>query len=109
MLFPTEKVPAGIFQPYVSASFVICIPHPELKLAGTEERHAYSYQLGFQNFGGGINLGFRLKLFRHFAFYMEYKFTFTWLYGIYFDNGEEGEIDASLTTNHLVWGLSLNF
>ena len=109
MLFPTEKIKSGILQPYVSLSFGICIPHPELKLAGTDEKQAYSYQLGFPNFGGAINLGFRLQLLRHLEFYMEYKFTFTWLYGMYFDNGEEGEIDASFTANHLLWGLGLNF
>lgn len=109
MLFKTDKIPQGIFQPYVSASFGICIPHPELKIAGTDERQAYSYQLGFPNFGGGLNLGFRIHIFKHLAIYMEYKYTFTFLYGMYFDNGEEGEIDASFTANHLVWGLSLAF
>ncbi|MCR4421960.1 MAG: hypothetical protein GYA61_06320 [Spirochaetales bacterium] len=109
MLFQTEKIKSGILQPYVSLSFGICIPHPELKLAETEERQAYSYQLEFGNFGGGINLGFRLQFLRHLEFYFEYKFTFTWLYGMHFDNGQEGEIDASFTSNHFVWGLGLVF
>lgn len=108
MLFQTEKIPQGIFQPYVSGSFGICIPHPELYLADIG-KVAYSYQLGFPNFGGGLNLGFRIQPFRNFAFYMEYKFTFTYLLDMHFDNGADGKFTASFITNHLVWGMSLNF
>ncbi len=107
MLLPTEKIPQGRIQPYVSASLGICIPHPELKLTGETERDIYSYQIGFPNFGGGFNLGTRFQWSKHSGMYLEYKYTYTYLHGMRLDNAE-GEFDASFAANHFVWGLFLN-
>lgn len=109
MLLPDENIPEGRIQPYVALSFGPCIPHPELKLTGDTERSAYSYQIGFPNFGFGLNLGTRFQFFKHFGFYLEYKFTATWLYGMYFDNGVNGTIQTRFTDNHFVWGLFVAF
>jgi hypothetical protein len=109
MLFPSEKVPAGRLQPYSSLSFGPCIPHPQLRLKGDPEYKVYSYQPGFRNFGFGINLGMRLQLSGKSGFYLEYKFTKSFLNEMSFDNGEEGEFWSRFPAHHLAWGISFIF
>jgi hypothetical protein len=109
MLLPSAKIPAGRIQPYSSLSFGLCIPHPQLRLIGEEGYKAFSYQFSFSNLGLGFNLGTRFQLFKHIGFYLEYKFTFSFLNDMHFDNDPKSKIQASFPDSHLAWGISLGF
>ncbi|HMA99466.1 MAG TPA: hypothetical protein VKS21_00630 [Spirochaetota bacterium] len=109
MYLPSPEVPAGLLQPYIGFSFGPCIPHPELRLAGDTSKNPDKYQFGFPNLGGGLTSGIRVQPWPHFGFYCDYKFTFTMLWGLYFDNGRKGEIDLAFVDNHFTWGVSWAF
>ncbi|HEB36983.1 MAG TPA: hypothetical protein ENI18_14280 [Candidatus Aminicenantes bacterium] len=109
MLFPTEKILAGKLQPYFAVSAGTCIPHPQLRLVGSAESKAFSYQADFSNFNFGANLGARFQFSKHFGMYFEYKYTQSYLRGMRFDNGEEGTIQMRFPAHHLAWGLSYIF
>ena len=109
MLLPSEKVPVGRIQPYASLSIGPCIPHPQLRLEGDAGYKAFSYQPKFGNFGFGVNLGARFQISGRFGFYMEYKFTRSFLNDMSFDNGEEGEFWTRFPSHHIAWGVSFIF
>jgi opacity protein-like surface antigen len=109
MLLPSESIPDGRLQPYVTLAAGPTVPHLEMKLAETApEWDAYSYQWGWKNFGAGLGLGLRYKPWQHFGFYWEYKFTYSHLHGMRFDDSE-GSVSMDFTTHHLQWGISYMF
>jgi hypothetical protein len=73
---------------------------------GQVSKKAYSYQFRFPNFGLGLYAGVRFKLRRHFGLYLEYKFTYSYLHGMIFDNGQEGKVQIAFVDHHLQWGVS---
>jgi opacity protein-like surface antigen len=109
MLLPTEKIPDGRLQPFLSITAGPTIPHLELKLTeNAPEWDAYSYQPSWRNFGAGLGIGLRYKPWRHFGFYLEYKVTYSHLHGMHFDD-MEGEIMIDFFTHHIQWGISYMF
>ena len=109
MLSKTPGIKDGRLQPYISVNAGPAIPHMELETneEGKIDRKAYSYRMGFPNFGIGIGLGVRYKPFKHFGFYAEYKFTYSYLHDMEFDNGENGKVLMDFTDHHLLWGFSI--
>ena len=105
MFLKSEKYPDGKVQPYFSFHIAPCIPHHEIKLQGSE-LEAYSYQLKFPNLGFAIGLGSRFHLFNHLGIYIEYKYTYTFLRNLVFDNGE-GKVQLNFGVHHIIWGFSL--
>jgi len=111
-LFPNEDAPEGQLQPFVSLAAGPAIPHTEIKLRdanGVKQRRAYSFQFGFPNFGIGMALGTRWHFSKHWGTYLEYKYTYSYLHDMFFDDGTEGTIQTSFTDHHLQWGISLIF
>ena len=75
-LLPSDAIPDGRLQPYITLALGPTIPHLELKMKNSESQwDAYSYQPGFKNFGAGLGTGLRIKPWRHLGFYLEYKLT----------------------------------
>jgi hypothetical protein len=109
MLLTSEKIPAGKIQPYTSVSFGPCIPHPQLRLNGEDSYKAFSHQFSFGNLGLGLNLGARFQLFKCFGFYIEYKFTYSLLNDMHFDDDPTSKIRTSFPNSHLAWGISCGF
>ena len=109
MLLPSEKIPAGKIQPYASLSFGPCAPHPQLRLTGEENYKAFSHQFSFSNLGLGLNLGARFQLLKHLGFYIEYKFTYSFLNDMHFDDDPKSKIQTSFPDSHLAWGISMGF
>lgn len=105
MFLKNLKFPDGRIQPYFSFQIAPCIPHHEVKLKNSD-LEAYSYQIKFPNFGFGVGFGSRFHLFNHFGLYIEYKYTYTFLRNLVFDNGE-GQIKLNFGAHHLIWGFSL--
>jgi hypothetical protein len=111
MLKKTEKINDGRWQPFVSLSGGPAIPHLELDTIdnGEVNKRAYSYQGGIRNWGIGAGAGIRFKPWRHLGFYMEYKFTYTNLQSMRFDDLEDTKVKMAFSTHHLQWGISLMF
>lgn len=110
LLRPTARVPSGSLQPHVTASIGPCIPHHELDIPGDEDqsiRKAYSYQLGFPNWGVALSGGVRWRWSHRFALFAEYKFTYTILDDLRFDDGSDGRAWVSFFGHHYQWGLAL--
>ncbi len=105
MFFKNSTFPDGKIQPFVSFHIAPCIPHHEVKLKNSDLK-AYSYQIKFPNFGFGLGLGTRFQLAEHFGLYIEYKYTYTFLRNLVFDNGE-GKVKLNFGVHHLSWGISL--
>ena len=109
MFLPTDQIPDGRLQPFLTVTAGPTIPHLELKLTGSSrEWDAYSYQSSWRNFGAGLGIGLRAKLWRHFGFYLEYKFTYSHLHGMHFDE-IDGAVSMDFFTHHLQWGISYMF
>ena len=104
MILKNRNFPDGKIQPFVSFHLAPCIPHHEVKLKNSELK-AYSYQVRFPNFGFGVGLGTRFHLTEHFGLYIEYKYTYTLLRNLVFDNGE-GKVKLNFGVHHLIWGFS---
>jgi len=109
MLLPTEQIPDGRLQPFLTVTAGPTIPHLEVKLSeSSQEWDAYSYQPSWRNFGAGLGIGIRYKPWRHFGFYLEYKLTYSHLHGMHFDD-LEGDVSMDFFANHLQWGISYMF
>ncbi len=106
MLMRSAKYPGGRIQPYAAFSFGPTLPHPELRLKGENQWKVHGKQFRLSNMGFGLNLGFRLQIFRKLGLYLEYKLTLSFLRDLRFDNGETGTISMNFFANHLVWGIS---
>jgi opacity protein-like surface antigen len=112
MFLKTDKIPDGIVQPYAGIGFGPSIPHGELKVInddGTTTQKVYSYRLGFPNFGFDLCLGVMIKPDPHISFNFVYKYTYSMLGDISFDNGEDGHIETFFEANHFQWGMSFIF
>lgn len=109
MLKKTPIIKDGRWQPYISISGGPAIPHLELntKEDGIIQKRAYSYQSSWRNWGLGLGTGIRFKPWRHLGFFMEYKFTYSHLYGMHFDDLSDTNVSLEFFTHHLQWGLSL--
>jgi opacity protein-like surface antigen len=107
----TPVIPDGRWQPYVSLSFGPAVPHLELdtKESGVPVKRAYSFQASWRNWGMGLGTGVRFKPWRHFGFYMEYKFTYSSLHGMHFDDAADTKVSTEFLTHHLQWGVSVMF
>lgn len=108
-LAKTPRIPDGRLQPFISFSIGPAAPHLELNLkkADTIEKKAYSYQWGWGNWGSGLGLGIRYKPHRRVGFYLEYKFTYSHLHGMYFDDEPQARVMMDFFTHHLQWGISI--
>jgi hypothetical protein len=113
MFFKTDKIPDGIVQPYAGLGFGPSIPHGELTVVNpdgiTTTRKVYSYRVDFPNFGFDLCLGIMIKPDPHFSINLVYKYTYSMLGNISFDNGNDGYIETFFEVNHLQWGLSFIF
>jgi hypothetical protein len=111
MLLPSAKIPDGRLQPFISLGAGPAVPHLQLTLNrdGQSQRKAYSYNWRFGNWGMGAGAGLRWKISPKFGLYGEYKWTYSILDEMHFDNGEEGRVRMRFPTHHLVWGMSLVF
>jgi hypothetical protein len=105
----TPRLPDGRLQPFVSLSVGPAAPHLELNLKKEDkvEKKAYSYQWGKGNWGMGMGMGVRYKPGRHFGFYLQYRFTYSYLHGMYFDNEPGTRVSMDFFTHHLQWGISI--
>ena len=110
-LFPSVKIPDGRLQPFVSLGAGPAVPHLQLTLKqdGQLAPKAFSYQLRLGNWGMGLGAGFRWKISPRFGLYGEYKWTYSILNEMHYDNGEDGKVSMRFPTHHLVWGLSFVF
>ncbi len=108
---PSIKVPEGRWQPYVNVSFGPAIPHLEIDTVEEDgyKRRAYSYQSALTNWGFGVGTGIRFKPWRKLGFYFEYKFTYSYLKGMHFDEVTDTRVSVDFFTHHLQWGLSFMF
>lgn len=92
----------GRFQPYIGAGIGAVIPYVEAQLKGG------SYSEGYQLHGPGVLAiaGTNFDLTRHFALFVEYKFS-------YADLGEMsisgGSISMNPETHHFIGGVSFKF
>ena len=112
MLDKTEKIQDGRLQPYLNISAGPAIPHLEIDLVenGVSRRVAYSYQSGFKNWGFGAGAGVRYKPWPKLGFFLEYKFTYSHLHDMYFDDLKKtSNAGMSFSVHHLQWGLSFMF
>lgn len=108
-LLPNSKIPDGMLQPFVSFSLGPTVPHLEFKFTENQsDWDAYSFQSSFRNFGLGFGIGLRYKPWRHYGFYLEYKFTYSHLHGMHLDN-QDSEVIMDFFTHHLQWGISIMF
>jgi len=108
---PSIRVPEGRFQPYFDISAGPTIPHLELntvEIDGVKKR-AYSYQSRLWNWGFGLGTGIRYKPWAGLGFYFEYKLTYSYLRGMYFDDMSDTSVKANFLTHQLLWGLSFMF
>lgn len=109
MLYRTPQIPDGRLQPFVSFSIGPAVPHLELNLKEQDivEKKAYSYQSGWRNWGGDFGFGIRYKRNRHLGFYLEYKLSYSYLHGMYFDNEPGTRVLMDFFVHHLQWGISI--
>ena len=109
MLLQTPRIRDGKLQPYVSLNAGPAIPHLELTTMenGKSDKKAYSYRFSFPNLGFSIGLGLRYRPFKHVGFYLEYKFSYSYLQRMRFDNGENGKVTMNFPAHHLLWGFSI--
>lgn len=109
LLAKTPRVPDGRLQPFASFSLGPAVPHLELDLKKADkiEKKAYSYQWGWGNWGMGMGLGLRYKPNRRVGFYLEYKFTYSYLHDMYFDDDLTARVMMNFFTHHLQWGISI--
>lgn len=106
MLFKSGKLPYGRLQPYFGTGAGPCIPHVEVIFAG-QDKAAYEYQLGWGNWSFELFLGTRVMLARYFNLFLEYRLTYTILYGMRLKH--DGKAKVQFAVNHFTIGLSFNF
>lgn len=111
MLAPTERVPDGRLQPYVSFGAGPAVPHLELEAVrdGQVRRLAYGYNAGLGNWGVGAGGGVRWRLTDRFGVYGEYKWTYSHLGDMTVDDGSETNAQMQFVSNHAMWGVSFGF
>ncbi len=111
MLLPSPKAPDGRLQPFVSGGGGPAFPHPEMTVRqdGQLQRKVYSYQWRLGNWGMGAGAGLRWKVTTHFGLYNEYKWTYSILNNMRFDNGEVGLIRMRFSSAHAAWGIFYGF
>lgn len=109
LLSPTPEIPEGRWQPFVSAGFGPAFPHLELKLIeDAPDWSEYAFHSGAGNFNLGAGIGVRYKLSPHLGAYLEYKFSYSHLHDMDFDD-DSGDLAMSFHTHHLMWGISFIF
>lgn len=110
MLLPSAKAPDGRLQPFVSGGGGPAFPHPELtvKQDGEWQRKVYSYQWRLGNWGVGAGAGLRWRVTAHFGLYNEYKWTYSILNNMRFDDGV-GQIRMRFSSAHAAWGILYGF
>ncbi len=111
LLSPSLRVPEGRFQPYFAISAGPTFPHLELNTVETDgvKKRAYSYQSKLWNWGFGFGTGIRYKPWAGLGFYLEYKLTYSYLRGMYFDDISDSSVKSTFLTHQLQWGLSFMF
>lgn len=111
MFRPTAEIPDGRLQLFVSAGAGPAVPHPQIKTKenGQVRKKAGSYQWRLGNWGMGLGMGLRWKLSPHFGLYGEYKWTYSVLDEMRYDEGEDGSVRFRFFDQHLLWGLSVIF
>ena len=111
VLLPSTMAPDGRLQPFVTVGAGPAVPHLELTINqdGEGQRKAYSYNLRRGNWGLESGTGLRWKISPHFGAYGEYKWSYSILNNMRFDNGEEGRVRMRFSSHHLMWGLSYGF
>lgn len=97
------------FQPYFSAGYGPCIPHPQLRLKGDPQYKAYGHQFTFRNNALTPGGGSRFQISKRFGLYFEGKLTQANLRELSFDNGETGTVRLKFLVFHLAWGISVFF
>jgi len=112
MLLQREKIPDGILQPFVGFTFGPAIPHGELIFRnpdGSFTQKVYSYRLAFPNFGLDFTLGLRFKPHPNFGLNITYKYSYSLLGNVTFDDGSGGSLSLFFPANHLQWGITIMF
>ena len=111
MLRPSSRFPDGRFQPYVTAGGGPAVPHLELtvKSDGQLQRKAFGYQWRFGNWGIGAGAGLRWRFASHLGVYGEYRWTYSILDNMTYDNGEDVSVRMRFSSQHALWGISIGF
>ncbi len=111
MLKKTPLIPDGRYQPFISFSIGPTAPHLELNLKNEDkvERKAYSYQWAKNNWGLSMGGGIRYKFSRHFGLFLEYRLTYSYLHGMYFDDEPGTRVTMDFWAHQFQWGISFMF
>lgn len=111
MFRPSANAPEGRFQPFVDAGGGPAVPHLELttREGARLSKKAYSYNWRLGNWALGAGAGLRWKIKKRFGTYAEYKWTYSILNNMHYDNADEATVRMKFSSSHVAWGVSFGF